>query len=294
MRLRSTVRRLSQFVLAGALIALVRSQTPSEQAPLRFAILGDRTGEAQAGVFEQAWAEAAAERPAFVITTGDLIEGLNDATALAQWREFEAILQPYRRYPFYAVAGNHDIWSPVSERLFEQYAGHPPHYSFDYGKAHFTILDNSRSEELPPEETSFLESDLKAHAAQPLKFVFMHRPFWLIGVAAQNPDFALHRLVRQYGAQYVIAGHLHQLLRLELQGVTYLSMASSGGRLRGSEAYRDGWFFGYAMVEIKGAAVTWRVQELRPPHGQGRASRLTDWGMLGLTAGRKESSKTSP
>jgi 3',5'-cyclic AMP phosphodiesterase CpdA len=268
--------------VAAAVFVLVGAGAPADQASFRFAILGDRTGEAQPGVYEQAWREAAAERPAFVVATGDMIEGLDDDAAPAQWREVERLLEPYRRLPLYAVPGNHDIWSAESERLFERHTGRPRRFGFDYGNAHFTILDNSRSEELSAEELSFLESDLKAHAAQPVKFVFSHRPSWLIDVAVRNPDFALHQLARQYGVRYVIAGHVHQLLRFELDGVTYLSMPSSGGHLRASEAYDDGWFFGHALVEVSAAKVDFKIQELKPPHGQGRVTRLADWGMLGL------------
>jgi predicted phosphodiesterase len=277
------------FFIAALAFALVRTGAPAGQTSFRFAILGDRTGGAQPGVYEQAWREAAAERPAFVVTTGDMIEGLHDATAPAQWQEVERILQPFRRFQIYAVPGNHDIWSAASERLYQQYTERPPHYSFDYKNAHFTILDNSRSEELSAGELSFLENDLKAHASQPLKFVFMHRPFWVIDVAVRNPNFALHQLARQYGVQYVISGHIHLLLHLELQGVTYISMASSGGHLRATGEYDDGWFFGYALVEVNATKVDFKIQELKPPHGQGRVTRLTEWGMLGLVQGRKGS-----
>lgn len=277
-----------RFPAAAALLVagLVRLGVSADPRPFRFAILGDRTGGARAGVYEQAWREIAAADPVLVIATGDLIEGLSDATAPAQWLEMERLLRPHKRYPFHAVPGNHDIWSPASERLFQKHTGRPPHYSFDYGNAHFTVLDNSRSEELPVAELSFLEDDLKAHREQPVKFVFSHRPSWVVNVALRNPEFPLHRLARRYNVQYVIAGHVHQLLHLELEGVSYLSMPSTGGRLRASAEYRDGWFFGYALVEVDGTRVDFRFQELRPPHGQGRTTPLASWGMLGLAEGR--------
>jgi hypothetical protein len=281
--LRLLVGRL-RILAVGGLLAASLAGAGAAPAPdsFRFAILGDRTGEAQPGVYEQVWKEVAAEAPAFVVSVGDSIQGENDGNAAAEWRQFSEILRPFRGFPLYLTPGNHDIWSAASERLFRQYAGHPPHYSFDYRQAHFTILDNSRSDELPAGELAFLESDLKAHAAQPLKIVVSHRPSWLVNVALGNPDFALHRLAHRYGVQYVIAGHVHQMLRIELEGVTYVSMVSSGGHLRLSEAYPDGWFFGHALVEVHGPGITIQIVETGPPHGKSRITRLADWGMAGL------------
>jgi 3',5'-cyclic-AMP phosphodiesterase len=271
------------FLFAGLLLPLLLCirGAPAPDS-FRFAILGDRTGEAAPGVFEQVVREVAAEHPAFVLSVGDTIQGMDDATAETEWRQADRILEPFRDFPLYLTPGNHDIWSPESERLFAKYAAHPVHYSFDYGQAHFTILDNSRSEELPERELVFLEADLKAHAGQPLKIVVSHRPSWLVNVALRNPNFALHQLARRYGVQYIIAGHIHQMLRLELEGVTYVSMASSGGHLRLSEAYEDGWFFGYGMVEVHGKSLDLQIRELGKPHGEGRVTNVGDWGMAGL------------
>jgi hypothetical protein len=59
--------------------------------------------------------------------------------------------------------------------------------------------------------------------------------------------------------------------------------------LRATGEYDDGWFFGYALVEVNATKVDFKIQELKPPHGQGRVTRLTEWGMLGLVQGRKGS-----
>jgi len=280
------VNRQRRALVFGGLLPAILLCARGAAAPdsFRFAILGDRTGEAQRGVYEQVWDEVAAESPAFVVGVGDSIQGMSDGSAEAEWQEARRILQLYRRFPLYLAPGNHDIWSPVSERLFRQYAAHPPRYSFDYGRAHFTILDNSRSEELPVRELIFLEADLKAHAGQPVKTIVMHRPSWLVDVALRNPNFALHQLARRYGVQYVVAGHVHQLLRLELEGVTYVSMPSSGGQLRLSGLYQDGWFFGHALVEVHANSIDFQIREAGPPHGRGRTTKLTDWGVAGLVS----------
>ncbi len=267
-------RRLIVILFAAWTLLLAAASGPDT---FHFVILGDRTGEAQDHYYEQIWAEAAKTNPEFVLTMGDTIQGLNDATADAEWREAEKILAPYKRFPLYLVPGNHDIWSAASEQLFRKYAGHPPHYSFDYGSAHFTILDNSRSDQLSAEELTFLEQDLKAHASQPLKFIVSHRPSWIFNAAALNPDFPLHRLARKYGARYVIAGHLHELLHFTLDGIDYISMPSAGGHLRASGKYADGWFFGYATVDVRNSTARIRIHEF-----QGRNTDLDDWGPTGL------------
>ena len=281
---------LSRFpVCAAFLVLLLCLQAAWAADSFRFVILGDRTGEAQPGVYEQVWREVAAEKPAFVVSVGDTIEGLKDEDVDREWRQLDLLLKPFERYPLHLAPGNHDIWSARSERLFRDYAP-GVHYSFDYGQAHFTILDNSRSEELSTEELAFLESDLKAHAAQPLKIIVSHRPSWLAYVALQNPNFPLHELAHRYGVQYIVAGHVHQMLHFELEGVTYVSMVSSGGHLRSSGAYQDGWFFGHALVQVNGKSIEFQIKEVGPPRGEGRVTRLADWGMLGLIQKRQPES----
>jgi predicted phosphodiesterase len=270
------------FLPAVAAILFRAGAPASGPAAFRFAILGDRTGEAQPGVYEEAWREAAAAHPAFVITVGDTIEGLDDATAPAQWQQVEQMLKPYRSTPLYLVPGNHDIWSAVSETLFRRYAGHPPHYSFDYENVHFTVLDNSRTDEMPDSEVRFLAEDLRAHAAAPVKFVFSHRPSWLLNVMLDNPRFPLQDLARKYAVHHVVAGHVHQMLHADLDGVTYVSAPSAGGHLRNSRKYEDGWFFAYTLVEVHGAVVHFEIHELSPPYGRGRVTELKDWGKAGL------------
>jgi len=272
--------------LLGSRAAAQRAATETFQ----FVILGDRTGETQPGVYERVWQEAAAEDPAFVLSVGDSIQGFNDATAETEWRQFELILTPYRRFLLFLAPGNHDIWSTHSAALFQKYAAHLAHYSFDHSQAHFTILDNSQSDNFSPQELQFLETDLEAHKDQPVKFIVSHRPSWLIDAMFQNTRSRLHQLAKKYGVQYVIAGHLHQMLDVDLEGVKYVSMASAGGHLRGTEQYRDGWFFGYALVGVRAGAVDLHIKELKPPHGQGRVTEPKDW----LKAGGALNMTTTP
>ncbi|HLI84769.1 MAG TPA: metallophosphoesterase [Bryobacteraceae bacterium] len=267
-----------RYLLRAAAIAAVLSLlAAAHAADFRFVLLGDRTGEPQAGIYEQVWRQIAREHPAFVVSAGDTIQGLNDSTAAREWQEILAELRPYRRIPLYLTPGNHDVWSALSAQLFRQYARHPLHYSFDYAQAHFTILDNSRSREMPAAELAYLENDLTQHAAQPLKFIVSHRPSWLLNAGLGNPDFPLHRLAKRFHVQYIVAGHVHQMIHIELNGVTYISLASAGGHLRLSGRYEDGWFFGHTLVEVKDNNVRFEIVDTT-----GRATTLSDWGTVGL------------
>ena len=271
------MRRTAACILFLVALLSLLVAAPSDGS-FRFVLLGDRTGEAQPGIYERVWREIADEHPAFVVSVGDTIQGLSDAAAGSEWRQIRATLRPYQRIPLYLAPGNHDIWSPLSEKLFQQYSGHPVHYSFDYAQAHFTILDNSRSDLLAVEETNFLERDLAAHAGQPIKFIVSHRPSWIVDVAFKNAGSPLHRLARKYGVRYVIAGHIHEMLHMELEGVSYVSLPSAGGHLRLSSRYEDGWFFGHTLVEVRGSGVRFEVREIG-----GRVTNLNDWGNVGLS-----------
>jgi predicted phosphodiesterase len=274
---RSVVRKIL-LPLAAALVFAAYAAGPSE---FRFVILGDRTGEAVPGVYQEVWHEIDLDHPDFVVSVGDTIQGLDDKTVDAEWRRVLALLAPYRRYRIFFTPGNHDVWSEASARAYEKYTHHPLHYSFDYRQAHFTILDNSRSDELPAEEFAYLQKDLELHKNQPVKFIVSHRPSWILNAVLGNPGFPLHQLAKRYGVKYVIAGHIHQMLRFQVEGVTYLSMPSAGGHLRLEKQYDKGWFFAHTLVSVVGNGVSFEIKEAAPPYGESRVSKPSDWGAAG-------------
>lgn len=277
---------LSQFAARTAFSGSAHAPvvpTPS----FHFELLGDRTGEAQPGVFEEALKEAAATKPAFILTVGDSIQGFNDATAEAEWARFETLLAPYRKIPLFLTPGNHDVWSDASAILYARHSHHPLHYSFDRAQAHFIILDNSRGADganaaFPPGEMEFLEKDLADHAGQSVKFVVSHRPTWLFPIMFGDRRSPFHQLMLKYGVKYVLAGHIHQMLHMEMDGVTYLDMASSGGHLRDTKTYERGWFFEHTTVTVEGDQATFLIHELQPPLGRSRVTSPERWSTAGL------------
>jgi 3',5'-cyclic AMP phosphodiesterase CpdA len=270
------VRRIAATAFLTLLALLLAAQAPDPS--FVFAIVGDRTGFAQPGVYQHVWRDIDRLRPAFAINVGDSIQGGDDATAAGEWEEIAMLF--HRKLPFYAVPGNHDIWSAESERLFRAVTGRPTHYSFDYLGAHFTVLDNSRSTALSPGQMRFLEQDLAAHKAAKPKVIFFHQPFWLTAVMFRNPDFALHRLAKRYSAT-IVSGHVHRFGYWNFDGVEYLLVGSSGGQLRG-DRFSDGWFFHWIEAVVSNGLVEFIVHELPEPDGEGRVFSASEWNSVKL------------
>ena len=249
----------------------------------RFAILGDRTGNADEPAYEEIWREIGREHPDFVMNVGDLIEGGHDATAESEWSQLRRAWEHYQ-LPVYLTPGNHDIWSEPSRRIFEKEAGHPLPYSFDFQDAHFIVLDNSASLDLDDRQMQFLEADLRQNQDRHPKFVFFHQPFWLIPLKFQSSDFPFHRLARKYGVDCVFSGHDHQLVRIVRDGIVYLEAGSSGGKLKG-EGFEKGWFYQHALARVAAARVDITIKEIDPPFGSGRSFDAANWGDHGLKSG---------
>ncbi len=262
---------------AASLTPSVLAQSPS----LRFCIMGDRTGGAQAGIYERTLDLIVAEHPAFVINVGDSIEGLRDFWADIEWVDMKKLWRRYGSTPHYCTPGNHDIWSGNAERLYTKFTGHPPQYSFTQGPCHITVLDNSRSNTLDEAQVDFLRHDLRQHRDAPLKLVFVHKPFWIPFLMLKSGEFSLHKTCVEFGVQWVFSGHLHHLWHLRKDGVEYVSMGSSGGSMeRGKsrgEGFEHGWFYQYGVADVQDSRLSLRIKELPAPHGEGREIPISEW-----------------
>jgi len=250
------------------LVGIAGSSSSEPNNDFRFSILGDRTGDAEPQVYESVWRDVSALHPDFVINVGDTIQGGNDATAQAEWRALRPLWDHSQLQQFF-TPGNHDIWSEMSRKIYEKETGHPATYGFNYQNAHFTVLDNSQTENLSDQQMEFLERDLQQNQARDPKFVLFHKPFWLIPVKFQSSQFPFHQLVKRYGVRYVISGHGHQYVRAIQDGIVYLEAGSSGGKLKG-QGFAQGWFFGQIFTHVTAAKVEMTVKEVGGPMGKGR------------------------
>ena len=225
-------------------------------APVRFAIIGDRTGDHQDSVHEKIVAEVAKAKPEFVITVGDHIEGYEQTDTLKldqEWQEYKAIIAPLK-VPFYYTPGNHDITFDNALGTYERNAG-KPYYSFDYKGLHFVVLDASRwesSDNLPSEQLDWLAADLAKAAKAKYKFVFYHKPFWTATTAEGKPD-TLHSLFKKYGVNAVFNGHIHEYFSATFDGIKYTAIGSSGGE---TEPGPTGILYHWAMVTVDNKGIT--------------------------------------
>jgi len=219
--------------------------------PVRFAIIGDRTGGHTPGVYGDIVEEIQRLRPDFVVSVGDLIEGYIDDKAKIdeQWDEYWELIKPLSM-PLYHTPGNHDIWDDQSDQIYNEEAG-KPYYSFNHGKSlHFTILDNSRwgdIDDFPDEQLEWMRNDLKKHRKIKHKYVFMHQPYWFFTLAAGEPD-RLHDIFVEYGIDAVFHGHFHTYFSGTYDGIRYTTIGSSGGA---SQTDAGGLYYHWAMVTVE-------------------------------------------
>jgi predicted phosphodiesterase len=225
----------------------------SQEVTYRFAVLGDRTGSHQPGVFPQAVEEVNRLNPDIVLNVGDMIEGYStDTTTLnQQWDEFMEIISKLSA-PYYLIPGNHDITYDQAEPVFKKRV-RQPYYSFDFQNTHFIMLDVSRienSEDFPEEQKAWLIDDLKNNQEKQNIFVFFHKPLWFKAIEFKQND-PMHEIFKEYGVDAVFSGHYHNYFTGERDGIRYICLGSSGGAME-MESADLGFFYQYLWCTVKG------------------------------------------
>jgi predicted phosphodiesterase len=169
----------------------------------------------------------------FVLSTGDLMNTAEETSL--QENEFSLVTPHIRQLqaslPVVNVMGNHD-----GTAIFKKYFPYPYtdtfDWSFDYGPAHFTVIDQYIDLAVGTRRYGWLENDL-ASSRKPWKVILLHEPGWSAGPHPNNETIQnlIQPLAERYGVDLVIAGHNHYFARATVQGVTHLTTGGGGAQL---------------------------------------------------------------
>jgi predicted phosphodiesterase len=237
------------------LMAFTLSYAGQIETPIRFAVIGDRTGSAQHDIYEQVVSEIKALKPDFVLTVGDMIQGYTEDSLQIkhEWDEYLAIAAAFSM-PIYYTPGNHDITTDAILPFYERYIG-KPYYSFNIKSVHFISLDVSRyesSSQIPEQQLEWLIKDLNKNKKARHIVVFYHKPFWFDEVLESKPD-TLHSIFRNFGVDAVFNGHFHNYFSQKIDNILYTALGSSGGDV---DPGLTGIQFHYTWVTIDKDGIT--------------------------------------
>ncbi len=218
---------------------------PTGPASFQFVVYGDtRTRHA----LHQRIVDAVVKvEPDFVLHTGDLVA---DGTNTSQWPVFFQIERELlRKTVFFPALGNHER---NSRHFYEFFDITTPYYSFDWGSAHFTILNSDlgnaaeseqAKERFWAEQLRWLEEDLTAHRKADFRFVAMHHPPFTAVKRRQGPNphlTAMVPLFEQYRVAAVFLGHDHNYQHHLKNGVRYIVTGGGGAPLYPVDAPIEG------------------------------------------------------
>lgn len=176
------------------------------------------------------------ERQTLVVSVGDLI---TDGDSETNWdSEFFApnygnLRRLGTMVPYQACMGNHE----GSGVLFQKYFPYPfvagRYWSFDYGPAHFTVLDQYVNYAPGSAQYEWLRNDLM-NSRKVWRFVVLHEPGWSAGGGHPNNAAVqqyLQPLFVQYGVDIVFCGHNHYYAHAVVEGVHHVTTGGGGGPL---------------------------------------------------------------
>jgi len=190
-------------------------------------------------------------RPAFVMIGGDLI---NDGNDQAEWDAFFAAgADVFKKLDLYPAVGNHDN-TELYKTMFNLPNNGPEgkqeaFYSFDYGDAHFTVMDSNAMGAANQQDINWLKKDL-SKTDKTYKVVMFHHPAFPAienpkdNIRAETIQKAFVPIMEEAGVDLVLSGHQHVYMRTyplrngkrDEKGIVYL-MGNSGGKFYNPGAY---------------------------------------------------------
>ena len=197
------------------------------------------------------------QQAAFIANVGDLVDVGQDYSQWNSW--FSAGQGIVATIPVMPVTGNHESYTPQRQfsmpvlftAQFKLPLNGPENlrgqvYSFDYGDAHFIMLDSQEGEQrafvpdMLESQKAWLENDLQS-TRKKWKLAFLHRPLYnnKAGDGEANIRKAFGSIFDKYHVDVVFTGHDHAYARTypiygsmvtasPAQGTIYVAAGRSG------------------------------------------------------------------
>ncbi len=222
------------FAMGAVEIGAAPSPMPQgkNESKTRFVVYGDtRDGHA---MHRKIVALILAQKPAFVLQTGDLVHYGPDA---GLWKIYDDITGAMRRaLPVYPARGNHDVGGTGYEaRVTSAFtSGNRLYYSFTRGPYHFVSVDSFSPHAPGSPQYVWLAQDLaQAQKKGQPTFVYFHVPPYSIGTHGSSEDAqtTLCPLFVKYQVALVFNGHDHLYYRTRRNGVSYVVTGGGGAPL---------------------------------------------------------------
>jgi acid phosphatase type 7 len=199
-----------------------------------------------------------------LFVTGDVIDRPGNED---QWKRFWDLTGKKRTV--HIAAGNHDINTPRSLKVYRQYVDKPPYYAFSAGDTQFIVLCTDLPDEISKVTGKQLEW-LKGELQKPFRFriVFLHKPVFpsafgrghdLDRYPAERDQ--LHELFKAAEVNVVVAGHEHLYHRSEKDGVVQVITGGGGAPLLAFNE-ENGGFFHYILAKRRNEGYVFTVYDM--------------------------------
>ena len=135
--------------------------------------------------------------------------------------------------PLVSCMGNHEQPGDLYEKYFPYpFEAGGRYWSFDYGPAHFVMVDQYVDYGSGSAQLAWIDDDLNS-TEKTWKFVFLHEPGWSAGNHPNEPDVQDHiqPLCETYGVDMVFAGHNHYYARAVVNGIHHITTGGGGAPL---------------------------------------------------------------
>lgn len=181
---------------------------------------------------------AYASDPAYqsiVLHDGDWVAADGDSNWTNEWFPTNQpnMVAIKKEVPYVGARGNHESGGVYFNRYYPLPYVAGFYWSFDYGPAHVTVIDQYTPYTSGSAQYNWIQNDL-ASTTKPWKIIMLHEPGWSAGGSHPNNttvQTVLEPLFEQYGVDFVIGGHNHYYARAVVNGVQHFTNGGGGADL---------------------------------------------------------------